>query len=74
MIIYVSSIGLWRCTLFKKLLFCSQPDADFLQMPGPEDTSNDLMLALMLQHEFDTEHDDILRRVEDKFNSSSTGS
>ena len=53
--------------------FCSESAVPFLQNNGPEDTSNDLMLALMLQHEFDTEHDEVLRRVEDKFNSTSTG-
>ncbi len=37
------------------------------------DTSDDLMLAKLLQHEFDQEHDNVLQKEEDKWNGTSKG-
>lgn len=36
-------------------------------------TQNDLLLAQMLQHEFDKENDKMLHKEEEKFNGNSRG-
>ena len=38
-----------------------------------EDVSNDVMLAQLLQHEFDREYDQELKHKESKFNADSKG-
>ena len=37
------------------------------------DTSNDTLLAQMMQREFDKEHDEKLKREENQFNGNSKG-
>lgn len=49
------------------------PTADLLLSDDVCDTSSDLMLAQMLQMQFDREFDDQLRREEKKFNGDSKG-
>lgn len=49
------------------------PTADLLLSDEVCDTSSDLMLAQMLQMQFDREFDDQLRREEKKFNGDSKG-
>lgn len=44
-----------------------------LEIGTENDTSNDLMLAEMLQLEFDREHDNMLTKEEAKFNGDSKG-
>ena len=39
----------------------------------PADISNDFLLAQHLQHQFDQEHDQLLKLEEDKFNGPSKG-
>lgn len=57
--------------------FCSvgspSPAADLLLSEDAADTTSDLMLAQMLQMQFDREFDDQLRREEKKFNGDSKG-
>lgn len=50
------------------------PAADLLLSDDVSDTTSDLMLAQMLQMQFDREFDDQLRREEKKFNGDSKGS
>ncbi|KAI4900025.1 hypothetical protein NFI96_023276 [Prochilodus magdalenae] len=50
---------------------CSVVDLDLADLPQDPDTSSDLMLAQMLQMEFDREFDTQLRREEKKFNGES---
>lgn len=57
-------------------LLCSSslsPAADLLLSDEVCDTSSDLMLAQMLQMQFDREFDNQLRREEKKFNGDSKG-
>lgn len=49
------------------------PAADLLLSDEASDTTSDLMLAKMLQMQFDREFDDQLRREEKKFNGESKG-
>ncbi|XP_038161659.1 serine/threonine-protein kinase RIO3 [Cyprinodon tularosa] len=49
----------------------SDPAADLLLSEDAADTTSDLMLAQMLQMQFDREFDDQLRREEKKFNGDS---
>ncbi|CAF95941.1 unnamed protein product, partial [Tetraodon nigroviridis] len=49
----------------------ADPTADLLLSDEVCDTSSDLMLAQMLQMQFDREFDDQLRREEKKFNGDS---
>ncbi|XP_041824793.1 serine/threonine-protein kinase RIO3 [Melanotaenia boesemani] len=49
----------------------SDPGADLLQSDDVPDTTSDLMLAQMLQMQFDRESDNQLRREEKKFNGDS---
>uniref|UniRef100_A0A8B9GZP9 Serine/threonine-protein kinase RIO3 n=1 Tax=Astyanax mexicanus TaxID=7994 RepID=A0A8B9GZP9_ASTMX len=53
---------------------CTDGDLDLASIPQDADTSSDLMLAQMLQMEFDREFDTQLRREEKKFNGESKGS
>lgn len=48
-------------------------DLDLANIQQDTDTSSDLMLAQMLQMEFDREFDTQLRREEKKFNGESKG-
>ncbi|KAL7886737.1 hypothetical protein AOLI_G00044580 [Acnodon oligacanthus] len=50
---------------------CSEVCLDLVDVPQDSDTSSDLMLAQMLQMEFDREFDTQLRREEKKFNGQS---
>lgn len=50
-----------------------RPGADLLLSDEGPDTTSDLMLAQMLQMQFDREFDDQLRREEKKFNGDSKG-
>ncbi|XP_022522649.2 serine/threonine-protein kinase RIO3 [Astyanax mexicanus] len=50
---------------------CTDGDLDLASIPQDADTSSDLMLAQMLQMEFDREFDTQLRREEKKFNGES---
>ncbi|KAL7874968.1 hypothetical protein SRHO_G00059380 [Serrasalmus rhombeus] len=50
---------------------CSDVGLDLADVPQDSDTSSDLMLAQMLQMEFDREFDTQLRREEKKFNGQS---
>lgn len=59
-----------RCHLLFSPL---SPAADLLLSDEVGDTSSDLMLAQMLQMQFDREFDDQLRREEKKFNGDSKG-
>lgn len=52
---------------------CLSPGADLLLSDDACDTTSDLMLAQMLQMQFDREFDDQLRREEKKFNRDSKG-
>lgn len=62
----MTSIGLlWSSSL--------SPTADLLLSDDVCDTSSDLMLAQMMQMQFDREFDDQLRREEKKFNGDSKG-
>lgn len=49
------------------------PGADLLLSDDVSETTSDLMLAQMLQMQFDREFDDQLRREEKKFNGDSKG-
>lgn len=49
------------------------PAAELLLADEAPDTASDLMLAQMLQMQFDREFDDQLRREEKKFNGDSKG-
>ncbi len=49
------------------------PTAGLLLSDDVSDTTSDLMLAQMLQMQFDREFDDQLRREEKKFNGDSKG-
>ena len=42
-------------------------------LANEKDTNDDLLLAQMLQHEFDKEHDTMLMKEEQKFNGTSSG-
>lgn len=55
------------------LSLSSSPAADLL-FDEAGDTTSDLMLAQMLQMQYDREFDDQLRREEKKFNGDSKGS
>lgn len=57
---------------FLKLSFVVS-DLDLAGLPTDTDTASDLMLAQMLQMEFDKEFDTQLRREEKKFNGESKG-
>lgn len=54
-------------------LFSVRPGSDLLLSDEATDTTSDLMLAQMLQMQFDREFDDQLRREEKKFNGDSKG-
>lgn len=60
----------WRVLTWSLSL---SPTADLLLSDEGCDTSSDLMLAQMLQMQFDREFDDQLRREEKKFNGDSKG-
>lgn len=55
------------------LLAVFSPAADLLLSDEASETTSDLMLAKMLQMQFDREFDDQLRREEKKFNGESKG-
>lgn len=55
------------------LLSVFSPAADLLLSDEASETTSDLMLAKMLQMQFDREFDDQLRREEKKFNGESKG-
>lgn len=67
----ISKLQLLRYT-FGVNFHCSV-DLDLAGIPQDTDTSSDLMLAQMLQMEFDREFDTQLRREEKKFNGESKG-
>uniref|UniRef100_A0A3B4YKY4 non-specific serine/threonine protein kinase n=2 Tax=Seriola lalandi dorsalis TaxID=1841481 RepID=A0A3B4YKY4_SERLL len=53
------------------MIFSLRPGSDLLLSDEASDTTSDLMLAQMLQMQFDREFDDQLRREEKKFNGDS---
>ena len=55
--------------------FTFSEDIDLSQFMTSDDqsTANDLLLAQMMQHEFDREHDKEIKIKENKFNSQSKG-
>lgn len=55
------------------LFLSASPSPDLLPVDGASDTTSDLMLAQMLQMQFDREFDDQLRREERKFNGDNKG-
>lgn len=59
--------------LFTVSCLSLRPGADLLLSNEAPDTTSDLMLAQMLQMQFDREFDDQLRREEKKFNGDSKG-
>lgn len=50
-----------------------QPQAVVTPESKAEQEASDILMAQMLQHEFDLEHDNVLKREEAKFNGTSKG-
>ena len=57
------------------VVYCRAVDFELhdLVLDASDQTESDLLLAQMLQHEFDQEHDKMLHKEELKFNGDSKG-